>query len=74
MQFSPTRRNADRIEPSKGYTKDNVKIISTRANRIKSDANAEEVIRVGIWMLLNEMTELEARQFIDDCFRAPPQG
>lgn len=32
----------DRIDSSKGYTKDNVIIISWRANRIKNDGTAEE--------------------------------
>ncbi len=37
--FSPT---IDRINPSKGYTKDNICVISNRANRIKSDGNVKE--------------------------------
>lgn len=32
----------DRIDPSKGYVKNNVAIISWRANRIKNDGTAEE--------------------------------
>jgi hypothetical protein len=32
----------DRVDPSKGYTKDNVAIISMRANRIKNNGSAEE--------------------------------
>jgi hypothetical protein len=37
--FSPT---LDRIDPLKGYTKDNICVISNRANRIKSDGTIEE--------------------------------
>ena len=37
---SPT---IDRIDPSKGYVKGNVRVISMRANRMKSDANIENV-------------------------------
>jgi hypothetical protein len=33
----------DRIDPSKGYTPDNVWLISQRANRIKNDATPEEL-------------------------------
>lgn len=33
----------DRIDPSKGYTPDNVWLISQRANRIKNDASPEEL-------------------------------
>ena len=33
----------DRINPNLGYVKGNVRIISNRANRIKSDATADEV-------------------------------
>lgn len=33
----------DRIFPDKGYTKDNIEIVSVRANRIKNDASPEEL-------------------------------
>lgn len=33
----------DRIDPTKGYTKDNVKVISMRANQLKSDGTVEEL-------------------------------
>lgn len=41
-----TRPSLDRIIPERGYVKGNVAVISFRANRIKSDANADELRRV----------------------------
>lgn len=37
------RPSLDRIDSSKGYTKDNVWVISWRANRLKSDATLKEL-------------------------------
>lgn len=33
----------DRLEPAKGYTKGNVRIISQKANRLKSNASTDEL-------------------------------
>lgn len=33
----------DRIDNTRGYTRDNIRVISNRANRIKSDASIEEL-------------------------------
>jgi hypothetical protein len=41
----------DRVDPSKGYVKGNVKYISSRANRIKYDASIEEVKLILQYML-----------------------
>lgn len=40
---SPT---LDRIDNARGYTRDNVWVISARANRIKTDATADELMQV----------------------------
>lgn len=36
----------DRMVPALGYTRDNVRVISYRANRIKNDASADELARI----------------------------
>lgn len=36
----------DRIDPSRGYTPDNIVLVSQRANRIKNDATVEELERI----------------------------
>ena len=36
--------SVDRIDPSKGYTHDNVHVVSWRANRIKQNATLEELV------------------------------
>jgi hypothetical protein len=41
-----SRPSLDRIVPALGYVLGNISVISFRANRIKSDANADELRRV----------------------------
>jgi hypothetical protein len=36
----------DRMDPVKGYVRGNVRVISTRANQLKSDASVEELAAV----------------------------
>lgn len=40
----------DRIIPSIGYTKENICVISNRANMLKGDATSEELFRVAEWL------------------------
>lgn len=42
--------SVDRIDPTKGYTKDNVKIISMRANRLKNNATLEELEKIYLYV------------------------
>lgn len=41
----------DRIDPSKGYTPDNIQVISNRANMLKNNASVEEIKELLNWML-----------------------
>jgi len=40
----------DRIDPTKGYTLDNVHVISMRANRIKNNARPDELRAIADYM------------------------
>jgi hypothetical protein len=44
----------DRINPKKGYIKSNIAVISHMANRIKSNATAEEIKKTYQWLKKNE--------------------
>ncbi len=44
------RPSIDRLDPSKGYVRGNVAVISNKANRIKSDGTAEHHERIAAWM------------------------
>lgn len=44
----------DRIDNSKGYTKNNINIISTRANRIKNDSTFDEIEKLYFFLKENK--------------------
>ena len=41
--FRENRPSIDKIDPTKGYTKHNIQILSWRANRLKADATVQEL-------------------------------
>ena len=45
-----TRPSLDRIDSSRGYTKDNVQVISFRANTLKNNASVEEMRLICTWL------------------------
>ena len=50
--FNEARDNCasfDKIDPSKGYTRGNVHVISMRANRIKNDSTLEELEKIFLY-------------------------
>lgn len=44
--YFPDSPSLDRFKPELGYTKENVFVISSRANRIKGDSSIEELEKV----------------------------
>ena len=42
--------SVDRLVPEDGYTPQNCRIISWRANRLKSNATPEELMAVAVWL------------------------
>jgi hypothetical protein len=52
---SPIRNSPslDKISPSGGYVKDNIQVISYKANIMKNDASVEELILFSLWVLEN---------------------
>lgn len=48
---SPT---VDRIVPERGYVRDNIVVVSNRANRLKGDANLNEIANIASFYLQME--------------------
>lgn len=47
------RPSLDKIIPSLGYVPGNVRTISARANRLKNDANLDEMIKIAEYVVRN---------------------
>jgi hypothetical protein len=43
----------DRIDNSKGYTRDNIQVLSQLANAMKSHATNEELLKFAHWIITN---------------------
>lgn len=50
VNASANAPSLDRIDPRRGYSKDNIQVISWRANCLKRDATAEELRRLATYM------------------------
>lgn len=50
----------DRIDPSKGYTKDNIQVISNFANIMKQNATADELLAFARWVVANYQSQATA--------------
>lgn len=47
---APGSPSLDRLDPRRGYTPDNVRVISHRANQVKNNGTAQEHTLIAAWM------------------------
>jgi len=52
--------SVDRVDQSKGYTPDNIRVVSWRVNRLKGDASADELEKIAAWMRQHEASIRES--------------
>ena len=51
----PNAPSLDRIIPDRGYTKDNIQVISYRANMLKSNITLAESMKITEWLYSNNL-------------------
>ena len=61
-KYSDNTPALDRVDNSKGYIKDNIFVISFRANRIKNNATIEELKKIVEYMSRTSKDQLEHHQ------------
>ena len=52
--------SVDRIDPAKGYTKDNIQVLSQLANAMKQNATPEQLLKFAYWVLSTYEKETNA--------------
>lgn len=52
--FNPKSPSADRIDPTQGYVRNNLQVISFKANAMKANATADELALFASWILKTE--------------------
>ena len=48
--YSPNAASLDQFDPTKGYVRGNIVVMSRRANSIKNDGTADEHEAIASWM------------------------
>lgn len=63
--------SVDRIDSTKGYTKDNIQVISNLANRMKTDATPEQLLMFAEWVFKTYRIEEGKKYDVEDSSSLP---